>query len=244
MTSDRIGGRMQALQALRFTVSHHPGGNPNPTLPEEHERLYREMPKEPASPLERLAVPVIDKAGLTRGIPMDGAEQFQHYVHGLLGSDNEAVLRQQVMQYAVEHGYDPDVRRALMYRAMSYYKSKGYSAGNGERVRTVARGATPDGKSMKVDLQRSERFVLDLFKADGGPFIGPKGGKWADAKHTVSWTERQANSALSDIQDVQKINNAVSSFYGAPPATPFVEKSMRKSVASAAGVQAIRSLLA
>ena len=25
----------------------------------------------------------------------------------------------------------------------------------------------------------------------GGPYIGPKGGKWADAKHTVSWKEAQ-----------------------------------------------------
>lgn len=28
----------------------------------------------------------------------------------------------------------------------------------------------------------------DLVKA-GGPFIGPKGGKWADAKHTIAWKE-------------------------------------------------------
>lgn len=28
----------------------------------------------------------------------------------------------------------------------------------------------------------------DLVKS-GGPFIGPKGGKWADAKHTIAWKE-------------------------------------------------------
>lgn len=28
-----------------------------------------------------------------------------------------------------------------------------------------------------------------LVKADGGPFIGPRGGKWADAKHTIPWKE-------------------------------------------------------
>ncbi len=28
----------------------------------------------------------------------------------------------------------------------------------------------------------------DLMKS-GGPFIGPKGGKWADAKHTIAWKE-------------------------------------------------------
>ena len=29
----------------------------------------------------------------------------------------------------------------------------------------------------------------ELHKAKGGPFIGPRGGKWADAKHTIPWKE-------------------------------------------------------
>lgn len=32
------------------------------------------------------------------------------------------------------------------------------------------------------------KLVLDLSKA-GGPYIGPRGGKWADPKHTIAWKE-------------------------------------------------------
>ncbi len=35
------------------------------------------------------------------------------------------------------------------------------------------------------DLKKS--FVEDFWKA--GPFMGPRGGKWADAKHTIPWKE-------------------------------------------------------
>ena len=37
-------------------------------------------------------------------------------------------------------------------------------------------------------------IVDDLSKA-GGPFIGPKGGKWADAQHTIPWKETKSKRA-------------------------------------------------
>jgi hypothetical protein len=45
-------------------------------------------------------------------------------------------------------------------------------------------------------------------KAKGGPYIGPRGGKWADAKHTIpwkeapSWKERQAARGTKDVKTV------------------------------------------
>lgn len=38
--------------------------------------------------------------------------------------------------------------------------------------------------------KRPRRSQFVLHKA--GPFIGPQGGKWADAKHTIPWKERKA----------------------------------------------------
>ncbi|MCK4858015.1 MAG: hypothetical protein KAT58_08610, partial [candidate division Zixibacteria bacterium] len=41
---------------------------------------------------------------------------------------------------------------------------------------------------VKADgLQKGLRLVIPLEKA--GPFIGPRGGKWADLKHTIPWKE-------------------------------------------------------
>lgn len=36
-------------------------------------------------------------------------------------------------------------------------------------------------------VEKSMRYVIDLVKA--GPYIGPRGGKWADPEHTISWRE-------------------------------------------------------
>ena len=30
---------------------------------------------------------------------------------------------------------------------------------------------------------------LEELRKSGGPFIGPRGGKWADAQHTIPWKE-------------------------------------------------------
>lgn len=38
-------------------------------------------------------------------------------------------------------------------------------------------------------LTRSEKFKENVMEKAGGPFIGPRGGKWADAKHTIPWKE-------------------------------------------------------
>lgn len=40
------------------------------------------------------------------------------------------------------------------------------------------------------------RLLLDIAKA--GPFIGPRGGKWADAKHTISWTAPTPKKAKAE----------------------------------------------
>ena len=37
--------------------------------------------------------------------------------------------------------------------------------------------------------QEVTKSMDSLCKAQGGPFIGPRGGKWADAAHTISWEE-------------------------------------------------------
>ncbi len=50
------------------------------------------------------------------------------------------------------------------------------------------------GSSAKPTLLLSIRARPDLVKA-GGPYIGPRGGKWSDVKHTIPWKERKVKKA-------------------------------------------------
>lgn len=55
-----------------------------------------------------------------------------------------------------------------------------------------------DPELKRALLQRTLRYHRDLKKSfveeelwKAGPFIGPRGGKWADAKHTIPWKEEK-----------------------------------------------------
>lgn len=48
--------------------------------------------------------------------------------------------------------------------------------------------STMDGRQKKFG--KSQPRLVFLAKS-GGPFIGPKGGKWADAAHTIPWVEHE-----------------------------------------------------
>ena len=46
----------------------------------------------------------------------------------------------------------------------------------------------PDPEWFKAETGPFKSMVVRaLCKAQGGPFIGPRGGKWANAQHTVPW---------------------------------------------------------
>lgn len=48
-----------------------------------------------------------------------------------------------------------------------------------------------------IRQQREPCFILliDDELAKGGPYIGPRGGKWADAKHTIAWDPKKQGKA-------------------------------------------------
>jgi hypothetical protein len=60
-------------------------------------------------------------------------------------------------------------------------------------------------RAMKGDAKKSMEPVLMV---KGGPYIGPKGGKWADPKHTIAWKEggekpRSKEAISADIKRVE-----------------------------------------
>lgn len=193
--SDRIGGRMQNFQAVRFPVTQL-GASPEPMVPGMVPGLTG-LPEAvftvPAPVTEGVHTiddrPVLTAAGVTEGLGMEATEAmaFRKFMTGILDSDNEAILRQQLVAYAREQKFDPDLRRVLLSRALRYYKSSGTARGNAVRVRQAVRGATPDRKPMASEMNKAEfvvdgeflskaapipEFTLDLEKAE------PRGGKY------------------------------------------------------------------
>ena len=63
-------------------------------------------------------------------------------------------------------------------------------------------GFTDDGE-MVPDPESHKSVSGDLQKGSyrGGPYIGPRGGRWADPQHTVSWKERTWRDDLAAVEN-------------------------------------------
>jgi hypothetical protein len=101
---------------------------------------------------------VVEGLGMSRGQENDWAQ----HIAKAMTSPNELVMRQDIMSKMYEERMDADLRRVLFQRSMSLWREKGRMA-----------------KSVSVVS------AVELKKA--GPFIGPRGGKWKDAAHTIPW---------------------------------------------------------
>lgn len=66
--------------------------------------------------------------------------------------------------------------------------------------------AQMDDPNLVLDASKSiDKELDDLEKA--GPYIGPRGGKWADAKHTIPWKEGEQRKTVSDKSNKSKIKD-------------------------------------
>jgi hypothetical protein len=54
----------------------------------------------------------------------------------------------------------------------------------------LVRADKPDSKPMKLHEQRLTALLQRKLQK-GGPYIGPRGGKWKDPKHTIPWKEEK-----------------------------------------------------
>jgi hypothetical protein len=76
----------------------------------------------------------------------------------------------------------PDVRMEVRRRAMEWWRKYGQTTYEGK---PMIRAIVTKSQCKSPTLLKSDRMV----GKKGGPFIGPKGGKWADPKHTIPWKE-------------------------------------------------------
>jgi hypothetical protein len=107
------------------------------------------------------AAKVVDGLGLNKGQEND----WTRHIAKAMKAPNELIMRQDLMSKMFEDKLDPDLRRELFARSMSLWKHGRVS----KSVSVVTAG--------------------ELKKA--GPYIGPRGGKWADPKHTIPWKEEK-----------------------------------------------------
>jgi len=109
----------------------------------------------------------------------------------LPGGEHEALKKHEARQHA---------------KVVEKLKAAGYHVRTDAVGRTLVgrRGGAPEHGPQRVQAARPKKkleLVVDntqpglfksmvvraLCKAQGGPFIGPRGGKWANAQHTVPW---------------------------------------------------------
>lgn len=90
---------------------------------------------------------------------------------------------------------NPDVQDLLALK-QKYDKLAAAETPETPAVTPVMRQGNLFERSMDSLENYVESGMEDLSK--GGPFIGPRGGKWADAKHTIPWKDQFEEAKLAD----------------------------------------------
>lgn len=91
---------------------------------------------------------------------------------------------------------DPITFRSRVIRGLRGFAPDNYAVRN-----EVWRRASALYRSHKPRVDRQPGSVL-IQKS--GPFIGPRGGKWADAKHTIPWKEKKTGWNWASRDDIQE----------------------------------------
>lgn len=188
--SDRIGGRMPALQAQRFVVTQV-GAQPEPMVPGMVPGMSLPpdafaMPKEPSEPVAlTVTEPVMTVDSITRGLGIEPGEAhaFRKFLESTTANaDNPGAWAQQVQEWARTHSYSPELRRALFARAQAYYKGRGQ-----ERPTALLRARRAAGARTESPV----KLTVDLTKAE------PRGGKYharvpdpESGKHRYYYSEK------------------------------------------------------
>lgn len=91
-----------------------------------------------------------------------------------------------------KHALDVGKVRALGLPLPDSHQPKGAGGSGGEQKPRATQLSLLSYRKPgeQQSLLRSMTFVIPAgMLKSSGPFIGPKGGKWADARHTIAWTE-------------------------------------------------------
>jgi len=146
-------------------------------------------------------------------------QQGLNFVHGV-GRNLDEADRVDLAKNKAAQGDIPKPRTLPQddaHREIESLRSRGYriidlgeglgrrhDEGQGPEGGPDGQSATPGTPGQQV--AKSMDVAHDLVKAYAGPFIGPRGGKWADPEHTIHWEDavphedihEEAHSAVKD----------------------------------------------
>jgi hypothetical protein len=105
-----------------------------------------------------------------------------------------------------KHALDVGKVRAMGLPVPDSHQPKGAGGSGGEQKPRASQLSLLSYRKPgeQQSLLRSMTFVIPagLLKS-GGPFIGPKGGKWADAQHTRAWSAENAHLKIRRIVEIK-----------------------------------------
>src|SRR4030042_1811287 len=181
----RTLGQMQALSRLGARSSEGAAGLTLGKLSGVPERLTMQGKDPFARPgdltearLLALDEPMLSPGSVTRGMGLTRAEDAdwtRFLSKAMAASANEVVFRRAVMDRLLESGLGGDIPKALFRRALSHW-------------RTVQKA-----------FQTVEILTPDDLLQKGAMFIGPRGGEWADAVHTLPWDPKRHGKKITVI---------------------------------------------
>lgn len=158
-------------------------------------RVFRENETTETAPLPRH---IIDIEDVTHGLGLDAADEQAvqriildtnaHFdqttqTHRLTLARASFVTTLRAMPYI-----SSDIRMELTKRAIAYWK----------RNTQTDYGKPPTIRSIAVKSEPALVIKTEFRKA--GPYIGPKGGKWADPQHKIPWKAKPKGKRLSKVQ--------------------------------------------
>ena len=162
----RISGQAGNLLSRRSRLHVDTSGISSLIRPAEE----RTEPIIPGGSTERFRTPSEVVDGLPIGA--DARRELESRLREWGRAENVLIFRKSLFRALIEMApRDYVLRSEIARRALSLYRE--------------TRGESPR-------RDRGERLVLQ--KSSGGPFIGPRGGKWADPDHTIPWKEEHAPS--------------------------------------------------
>lgn len=161
-------------------------------------RMSRTQTEDPTARTPRVVITLQD---VTQGLGLSDADEqrLQGLVSDTLPTFTQKTQTQRIMharsrlQHALRDSMkhiDADTRMEVLRRAVAYWK-RNYQTDYGKTPTVRFRGGE-QRKSMQAPklVIRKPKLVVGTERLEkAGPFIGPKGGKWADAKHTIPWKE-------------------------------------------------------
>ena len=146
---------------------------------------YKES-KEPALQAMDFAESKLRRAGVSKAKAKAAVRKLRNEAYEK--SPDYSWKLKQVRDVLGDYGFDTTKYVAIdaTYRESMKYRSRKPQTNGPVKDSNLAKQLYNKG----IKLVRKSELADSLRK--GGPYIGPRGGKWADAAHTIAWKERKS----------------------------------------------------